>query len=110
VNLSHTKQQHFVRSSAQPHHFFTTLKSHEALVTSHSKTMALSLGRHFHSYLYACTLNDHLATKQTYYSKSLNTVVACTWQWIEEPVYALCCQLNKALEKTEVGPYQYECI
>ena len=29
---------------------------------------------------------------------------------IEESVYALCCQSNKALEKTEVGPYQYECI
>ena len=23
---------------------------------------------------------------------------------IEEPVYALCCQSNEALEKTEVGP------
>ena len=67
--------QHFVRSSAQPHRFFTTLKSREALITTHSSTMASSFGRHFHSYLYACAIcafKDHLATKQIYYSKSLN--------------------------------------
>jgi len=30
---------------------------------------------------------------------------------IEELVYALCCQLSEALEKTEVGPsYEYEYI
>ena len=30
---------------------------------------------------------------------------------IEEPVYALCCEPNLALEKTEVGPYHnYEYI
>ena len=42
-------------------------------------TMASILGRHFHSYLYACALKDHLATKRNYYLKSLNIAeVQCT--------------------------------
>jgi len=43
-----------------------------SLVTTHSKTMASSLGHHFHSYLYACALKDHLAMNQNHYSKLLN--------------------------------------
>ena len=40
---------------------FTTSKSLKALITtSSSKTVASSLGCHFHSYLYTCTLEDHL--------------------------------------------------
>ena len=35
-----TKQQHFTLSSARPHRFLTTSKSHEALETAHSITMA----------------------------------------------------------------------
>ena len=62
--LVYTNQQHFLWSSAQPQRFFTTSKSHKALVTTHTKTMTSSLGCQYHSYLYACTLKDHLATKQ----------------------------------------------
>jgi len=38
------------------------------------------------------------------------TAVVLPGHGIKEPVYALRCQSNKALEKTEAGPYQYECI
>jgi len=62
----------FCTELCKPHYLFTTSKSREALVTTHSKTMASSLGRPFHSYLYACALKDHLAMKGNYYSKSLN--------------------------------------
>jgi len=45
----------------------------------------VSSWRHFHSYLYTCTLKDHLATKQiiTQNRRIRNTVVACTlaWNW-----------------------------
>jgi len=74
VNLSRwfTHETAFVHRSAQLHRFFTASKSCDALVTTDSKTIACSWGRHFHGYLYACTLKDHLATKRNYYSKSLN--------------------------------------
>ena len=42
------KQQLSVWSS--PHRFFTGLESREALVTTHSNTVASTWGRHFHSY------------------------------------------------------------
>ena len=41
------KQQQFIRSSAQPHRLCIILKSQKALVATHSKTMASTLGRHF---------------------------------------------------------------
>ena len=56
-SFSH-KQQHFALSSAWPHHFFTTLKSHE---TSHSRTM-VSFATPFSSLVRVHT--KHLATKQ----------------------------------------------
>ena len=39
--------------------------------------------RHFHSYLYASALKDHLAPKQiiTQNCWIRNTVIACTWAW-----------------------------
>ena len=76
--------------------------------------MASSLGCHFHCYLYTCTLKDHLATKQNLLLKiaELEIRSLCVpGHGIEELVYALCCQSNKALEMTEVGPYhKYEFI
>ena len=111
-----TPSRWFTHETAAMHNpiaFFTTLKSRKALITTHSKTMASSLGHHFHSYLYACTLKDCLANE----TKSLLKIAELEIEslhipghGIEEPVYALYCQSNKALEKTEVGPYQYECI
>jgi len=50
VNLScwlHTKQQHFILSSARPHCFLTTLKNGKALVATHLNTIVSNLGRHF---------------------------------------------------------------
>jgi len=56
VTLSRWFTHHLIQSSAQPHHFLTTLKSHQALATTHSKTMASSLGHHFlHLYTCMCT-------------------------------------------------------
>ena len=114
-----TKQQHFLQSSARPHRFFTTSKSRKAHVATHLNTTASYLGRHF-LYLYlACALKRHLATNC--YSRLLNQKLSrcafnnlpCTCLYlylgmgrsIEEAEYALCCQSNQALEKTEVGPY-----
>jgi len=38
-------------------------------------------------------------------------LVCVSGHGIEELVHAFCCQSNKALEKTELGPYhKYECI
>jgi len=62
VNLAQLLMQNFIWSSEQPHCFFTTSKSCMALVNTHSKTMASSLGCHFLQLYYACKLEDHLAT------------------------------------------------
>ena len=102
-----TPSRWFTHETAAMHNpiaFFTTLKSHKALITTHSKTMASSLGHHFHSYLYACTLKDCLAneTKSLLKIAELEIQSLCVpGHGIEEPVYALCCQSNKALEKSE---------
>ena len=47
----HTKQQHFLLSSARAHRFFTTSKSRKVHVATHLNTTASNLGRHF-LYLY----------------------------------------------------------
>jgi len=53
----HTKQQHFMLSSARSHHFFTTSKSRKALVATYLKTMASNLECHF---LYFVLTHAHL--------------------------------------------------
>jgi len=66
-----TKQQHFLRSSAQPHCFFTTSKSHKAHVST--QTLRLPIwDAIFFICTYACTLKDHLATTRNCYPRSLN--------------------------------------
>ena len=40
--------------------------------------------------------------------QSLRVHVPAPWHGIEDPVCVLCYQSNKALEKTEVGPYEHE--
>jgi len=58
----------FTLSSVPAHHFFTTLKSHEAVQTGHWKTMA-SLAIPFSKLVRMHT--NHLATI-SYYSRLLN--------------------------------------
>ena len=85
VNLSRWfthEKQHFILSSARPHRFFTTSKSHKVLVATHLKTMASNLGHHFLYLYYACALKDHLATIRNCYSRIRNEVnLPCTWAW-----------------------------
>jgi len=50
----HMKQQHITLSSTQPVCSLTTLKSPEALVTTHSRTVAL-----FRMPFYACTMKHN---------------------------------------------------
>ena len=53
-NLPATKQWHFTLSSAQPHRFFTTLKSLEVLEISHLRNYGFICDAIFPP-LYACT-------------------------------------------------------
>ena len=107
----HTKQQHFVWSSAQLHHFFTTSKSRKALVVTPSKPTASSLGCHF-LYLWVCmhtwrspSNNPKLITQDRSQDRWIrNTVDVCTWAWDQRTGVWLYWQSNKPLEKTEVGP------
>jgi len=67
--------------------------------------MASSLGRHFCSYLYTCafTILRNVITQIAELEKQ--PICVYLESGIKETEYALCCQSNEALEKTEVGPY-----
>ena len=62
-----TKQQHSTPSSAWPHCFFTTSKSHKVLENTHSRTTVTPFSS------LVCIHTNHLATKSNCYSVELHT-------------------------------------
>ena len=69
-----TKQQHFTLSSVLAHRFFTTLKSHEEVRTSHWRTMAL-LAMPFSKIVHMHA--NHLATKPFLFKLEIRL---CAWR------------------------------
>jgi len=67
--------------------------------------MASGLGRHFCSYLYKCTLSSEIKLLLKIAELEIQSICV-PGQGIKEPVYVLCCQMNEALAKIEVGPYR----
>jgi len=92
-----TKQQHFTLSSVLAHRFFTTLKSHEAVRTSHWRTMAL-LAMPFSKIVHMHA--NHLATKPFLFKLEIRL---CAWRR-EESWHPLLTQCLKRAWSTIFQP------
>ena len=97
VNFSRMKQRHFIWSSVQPHRFCIISKSCKALVATHSKTAASTLGHHV-LHLYMCMRTSGSPSNDlkfiTQDQRIRNTFGVCVLAWAWNRITGVCVVLS----------------